>query len=155
MEWDRKTRAMRESKDLKKLDFHELFADLKAYELELGIRTEYDPSTPQPTKALAAATSILTANEEASKRKSAYHITKKTMSLFFKKFGKLMRKNSLILIIIVKMINLMITKLVLTVERRVISLYIVTNPRKIIRSPLKRDGPNMIHKEGLSKSFDY
>ncbi|XP_073133790.1 uncharacterized protein [Henckelia pumila] len=39
-EWDVKTIAMRESKDLSKLELHDLFADLKAYEFELGIRTE-------------------------------------------------------------------------------------------------------------------
>ncbi|XP_073045749.1 uncharacterized protein [Primulina eburnea] len=39
-EWDVKTIAMRESKDLNKLELHDFFADLKAYEFELGIRTE-------------------------------------------------------------------------------------------------------------------
>ncbi|XP_073124475.1 uncharacterized protein [Henckelia pumila] len=39
-EWDVKTISMRESKDLNKLELHDLFADLKAYEFELGIRTE-------------------------------------------------------------------------------------------------------------------
>ncbi|KZV55771.1 hypothetical protein F511_25977 [Dorcoceras hygrometricum] len=34
-EWDVKTMAMRESKDLNKLDLHDLFANLKAYEFEL------------------------------------------------------------------------------------------------------------------------
>lgn len=32
-EWDVKMTAMRESKDLNKLELHDLFADLKAYEL--------------------------------------------------------------------------------------------------------------------------
>ncbi|XP_075497824.1 uncharacterized protein LOC142535171 [Primulina tabacum] len=36
-EWDVKTIAMRESKDLNKLELHDLFADLKAYEFELEI----------------------------------------------------------------------------------------------------------------------
>ncbi|XP_075473884.1 uncharacterized protein LOC142504931 [Primulina tabacum] len=53
-EWDVKTIAMRESKDLNKLELHDLFADLKAYEFELGIQTEEDPSTSQQTKALPA-----------------------------------------------------------------------------------------------------
>ncbi|XP_073309953.1 uncharacterized protein [Primulina huaijiensis] len=44
-EWDVKTIAMRESKDLNKLELHDLFADLKAYEFELAIRTEEDLST--------------------------------------------------------------------------------------------------------------
>ncbi|XP_073121208.1 uncharacterized protein [Henckelia pumila] len=33
-EWDVKTMAMRESKDLNKLELHDLFSDLKAYEFE-------------------------------------------------------------------------------------------------------------------------
>ncbi|XP_073137639.1 uncharacterized protein [Henckelia pumila] len=37
-EWDVKTMAMRESKDLNKLELHDLFADLKAYEFELQTR---------------------------------------------------------------------------------------------------------------------
>ncbi|XP_075489488.1 uncharacterized protein LOC142528329 [Primulina tabacum] len=51
-EWDVKTIAMRESKYLNKLELHDLFADLKAYEFELGIRIEEDPLTSQQTKAL-------------------------------------------------------------------------------------------------------
>ncbi|KZV25404.1 hypothetical protein F511_07288 [Dorcoceras hygrometricum] len=53
-EWDVKTMAMRESKDLNKLELHDLFANLKAYEFELETRSEAGPSTSQPTKALAA-----------------------------------------------------------------------------------------------------
>ncbi|XP_075479472.1 uncharacterized protein LOC142520362 [Primulina tabacum] len=49
-EWDVKTIAMRESKDLNKLELHDLFADLKAYEFELGIRTEEEPSATQQTR---------------------------------------------------------------------------------------------------------
>ncbi|KZV44161.1 hypothetical protein F511_13084 [Dorcoceras hygrometricum] len=52
-EWDVKMMAMHESKDLKKLELHDLFANLKAYEFELETRSEA-PSTSQPTKALAA-----------------------------------------------------------------------------------------------------
>ncbi|XP_073137871.1 uncharacterized protein [Henckelia pumila] len=52
-EWDVKTMAMRESKDLNKLELHDLFADLKAYEFELQTREE-DQSTSQLTKALTA-----------------------------------------------------------------------------------------------------
>ncbi|KZV20393.1 hypothetical protein F511_31419 [Dorcoceras hygrometricum] len=37
-EWDVKTMAMRESKDLNKLELHDLFANLKAYEFELETR---------------------------------------------------------------------------------------------------------------------
>ncbi|KZV57139.1 hypothetical protein F511_41268 [Dorcoceras hygrometricum] len=53
-EWDVKTMAMRESKDLNKLELHDLFANLKAYEFELETRSEAGPSTSQPKKALAA-----------------------------------------------------------------------------------------------------
>ncbi|KZV20531.1 hypothetical protein F511_30624, partial [Dorcoceras hygrometricum] len=55
-EWDVKTMAMRESKDLNKLELHDLFANLKACEFELETRSEAGPSTSQPTKALAATT---------------------------------------------------------------------------------------------------
>ncbi|KZV44668.1 hypothetical protein F511_35681 [Dorcoceras hygrometricum] len=53
-EWDVKTMAIRESKDLNKLYLHDLFANLKAYEFELETRSEAEPSKSQLTKALAA-----------------------------------------------------------------------------------------------------
>ncbi|KZV26287.1 hypothetical protein F511_41692 [Dorcoceras hygrometricum] len=56
-EWDVKTMAMRESKDLNRLELHDLFANLKAYKFELETRSEAGPSTSQPTKALPATTS--------------------------------------------------------------------------------------------------
>ncbi|XP_073016680.1 uncharacterized protein [Primulina eburnea] len=93
-EWDVKTIAMRESKDLYKLELHDLFADLKAYEFELGIRTEEEPSTTQQTKALAAATVTLPVEESTSK-KSAEQLSNEAMSLFVNKFGKFMRKNQM------------------------------------------------------------
>ncbi|XP_073298512.1 uncharacterized protein [Primulina huaijiensis] len=52
-ERDVKTMAIRESKDLNKVEFHDLFADLKAYEFEMQIR-EGEPSTPAATTALTA-----------------------------------------------------------------------------------------------------
>ncbi|KZV24743.1 hypothetical protein F511_34189 [Dorcoceras hygrometricum] len=52
-EWDVKTMAIRESKDLNKLELHDLFANLKAYEFELETRSGEGPSTSQPTQALA------------------------------------------------------------------------------------------------------
>ncbi|KZV28249.1 hypothetical protein F511_02119 [Dorcoceras hygrometricum] len=58
-EWDVKTMAMRESKDLNKMELHELFSNLKAYEFELETRSEAGPSTSQPKKALAATTAEL------------------------------------------------------------------------------------------------
>ncbi|KZV56849.1 hypothetical protein F511_17022 [Dorcoceras hygrometricum] len=54
-EWDVKTMAMRESKDLNKMELHDLFANLKAYEFELETRSEAVPSTSQATQALAIA----------------------------------------------------------------------------------------------------
>ncbi|KZV20922.1 hypothetical protein F511_08836 [Dorcoceras hygrometricum] len=42
-EWDVKTMAMRESKDLNKLELYDLFANLKAYEFELETRSEAGP----------------------------------------------------------------------------------------------------------------
>ncbi|XP_073275435.1 uncharacterized protein [Primulina huaijiensis] len=52
-EWDVKTMAMRELKDLSKVELHDLFADLKAYEFELQTR-EGEPSTPVAITALTA-----------------------------------------------------------------------------------------------------
>ncbi|KZV20927.1 hypothetical protein F511_08841 [Dorcoceras hygrometricum] len=64
-EWDVKTMAMRESKDLNKLELHDLFANLKAYEFELETRSEAGLSTSKQTKALAA-----TKSKQCSPRKS-------------------------------------------------------------------------------------
>ncbi|XP_075478913.1 uncharacterized protein LOC142519768 [Primulina tabacum] len=69
-EWDVKTIVMRESKDLNKLELHDLFADLKAYEFELGIRNEEEPSTSQQMKALAATTVTLPVEESTKSEKS-------------------------------------------------------------------------------------
>ncbi|XP_075483738.1 uncharacterized protein LOC142523890 [Primulina tabacum] len=91
-ECDVKTIAMRESKDLNKLELHDMFADLKAYEFELGIRNKDEPSKTQQTKALAAATVTLPVEESTSK-KSAEQLSNEAMSLFVKKFSKFMRKN--------------------------------------------------------------
>ncbi|KZV34514.1 hypothetical protein F511_21751 [Dorcoceras hygrometricum] len=88
-EWDVKTMAMRESKDLNKMELHDLFANLKAYEFELETRSEA-PSTSQPTKALAA-TTIEQCSPSTSK--SAEQLSDDVMSLFAKKFGKFMRKS--------------------------------------------------------------
>ncbi|KZV30462.1 hypothetical protein F511_33723, partial [Dorcoceras hygrometricum] len=73
-EWDVKTMAMRELKDLNKLELHDLFANLKAYVFELETRSEAGPSTSQPTKALAATTT-----EQCSPSKSAEHISNDSM----------------------------------------------------------------------------
>ncbi|KZV30033.1 hypothetical protein F511_19259 [Dorcoceras hygrometricum] len=89
-EWDVKTMAMRESKDLNKLEMHDLFANLKAYEFELETRSEAGPSTFEPTKELAATTSEQCS---PSMSKSAEQLSNDAMSLFVKKFGKFMRKS--------------------------------------------------------------
>ncbi|KZV38503.1 hypothetical protein F511_40259 [Dorcoceras hygrometricum] len=89
-EWDVKTMAMRESKDLNKLELHDLFTNLKAYEFELETRSEA-PSTFQPTKALAATASVEQCSPSTSK--SAEQLSNDAMSLFVKKFGKFMRRS--------------------------------------------------------------
>ncbi|KZV29017.1 hypothetical protein F511_43999 [Dorcoceras hygrometricum] len=89
-EWDVKTMAMRESKDLNKLELHDLFANLKAYEFELETRAEDGPSTSQPTKALAATTSEQCS---PSTSKTADQLSNDVMSLFVKKFGKYLRRS--------------------------------------------------------------
>ncbi|KZV39771.1 hypothetical protein F511_08233 [Dorcoceras hygrometricum] len=67
-EWDVKKMVMRESKDLNKLELHDLFANLKAYEFELETRSEAGPSTSQPTKAFAATTSELSSPRTSKSR---------------------------------------------------------------------------------------
>ncbi|KZV28506.1 hypothetical protein F511_15586 [Dorcoceras hygrometricum] len=88
-EWDVKTMAMRESKDLNKMELHDLFANLKAYEFELETRSEA-PSTSQPTKALAA---VSAEPCSPSTSKSADQLSDDVMSLFVKKFGKYLRRS--------------------------------------------------------------
>ncbi|XP_073119904.1 uncharacterized protein [Henckelia pumila] len=87
-EWDVKTMAMRESKDLNKLELHDLFADLKAYEFELQTREE-DQSTSQLTKVLTA----VKIESPAKTKKSAEQLSSDAISLFVKKFGKFIRRN--------------------------------------------------------------
>ncbi|KZV17316.1 hypothetical protein F511_03927 [Dorcoceras hygrometricum] len=89
-EWDVKTMAMRESKDLNKLELHDLFANLKAYEFELETRSEA-PSTSQPTKALAATTTTEQCSPSTSK--SADQLNDDVMSLFAKNFEKYLRRS--------------------------------------------------------------
>ncbi|KZV23040.1 hypothetical protein F511_28800 [Dorcoceras hygrometricum] len=89
-EWDVKTMAMRESKDLNKMELHDLFANLKAYEFELETRSEAGPSTSQPTKALAATTAEPCS---PSTSKLADQLSDDVMSLFVKKFGKYLRRS--------------------------------------------------------------
>ncbi|XP_073137970.1 uncharacterized protein [Henckelia pumila] len=87
-EWDVKTMTMRQSKDLNKLELHDLFADLKAYEFELQTREE-DQSTSQLTKALTA----VKIESPAKSKKIAEQLSSDAMSLFVKKFGKFIKRN--------------------------------------------------------------
>ncbi|XP_073153420.1 uncharacterized protein [Henckelia pumila] len=87
-EWDVKTMAMRESKDLNKLELHDLFANLKPYEFELQTREE-DQSTSKLTKALTA----VKIESPAQPEKTAEQLSSDAMSLFVKKFGKFIRRN--------------------------------------------------------------
>ncbi|KZV42862.1 hypothetical protein F511_17466 [Dorcoceras hygrometricum] len=87
-EWDVKTVAMRESKDLNKLELQDLFANLKAYEFELETRSEA-LSTSQPTKDLAATSEQCS----PSTSKSTEQLSNDAMSLFVKKFGKFLRRS--------------------------------------------------------------
>ncbi|XP_073120107.1 uncharacterized protein [Henckelia pumila] len=83
-----KTMAMIESKDLNKLELHDLFADLKAYEFELQTREE-DQSTSQLTKALTT----VKIESPIQPEKTAEQLSSDSMSLFVKKFGKFIRRN--------------------------------------------------------------
>lgn len=78
--WDVKTIGMRESEELSKLEFHDLFVDLKSYELELGIQIEEDPSTSVTTKALIA-TVVAPLVERTSRKNSAEQLSNEVMSL--------------------------------------------------------------------------
>ncbi|KZV17674.1 hypothetical protein F511_15352 [Dorcoceras hygrometricum] len=82
--------AMRESKYLNKLELHDMFANLKAYEFELETRYEAGPSASQPIKALEATTSEQCS---PSTSKSAEQLSNDAMSLYVKKFGKYLRKS--------------------------------------------------------------
>ncbi|XP_073271526.1 uncharacterized protein [Primulina huaijiensis] len=104
-EWDVKTMAMRVSKDLNKLELHDLFADLKAYEFELEVRSEEEPSSNLPTKALIATTdttivavvvipqALPAITIDIASEKNAKQIRSDAMSLFVKKFSRFMKKN--------------------------------------------------------------
>ncbi|KZV41208.1 hypothetical protein F511_17167 [Dorcoceras hygrometricum] len=91
-EWDVKTMAIRELKDLNKLELHDLFANLKAYEFELETKAEMEPSTSQPTKALAA--SIPDQNPCSTDSRSTDEMSKDAMALLIRKFGKFLRKQN-------------------------------------------------------------
>lgn len=99
-EWDVKTIAMRESKDLNKLQLCDLFADLKAYEFELEIRSSEEPSTSQVSQAFTASTPTTTASPTVvnpvtknNSEKTAVQISDDAMSLFVRKFSKFMKRN--------------------------------------------------------------
>ncbi|XP_073298500.1 uncharacterized protein [Primulina huaijiensis] len=91
-DWDVKTMTMtmtmRESKVLNKVELHDLFGDLKAYEFEMQTR-EGEPSTPAATTTLIAYKLEPTGSVE----KIADQLSNDAMSFFVKKFGKFMRRN--------------------------------------------------------------
>ncbi|XP_047313880.1 uncharacterized protein LOC124917513 [Impatiens glandulifera] len=82
-EWNIKTMAMWESKDLNKIKMYDLFADLKAYEFEINSRNEKKSSMAAITK------SLVTTKETLSlvAVKSLEQISDDAMSLFVKKCG--------------------------------------------------------------------
>ena len=93
-EWEVKTVAMKESRDLNQIELHDFFADLKAYEFEKNSRKEEeDASTSTPTsvtKALVAAE----VKPAPAAAKSADQLCEDAMALFMKKFGRFMKNNN-------------------------------------------------------------
>ncbi|XP_073290536.1 uncharacterized protein [Primulina huaijiensis] len=105
-EWDVKTMALRVSKDLNKLELHNLFADLKAYEFELEVRSGEESSSNLPTKALATTATTITTPAavvvpqavpasiiESTSEMTAEKISNDAISLFVKKLSRFMKKN--------------------------------------------------------------
>ena len=88
-EWDIKTMAMREAKNLNKLELHELFEDLKAYEFEMNTRNG-EVAPYNPTHALVAAEST---GPSTSNAKLADQLSNDIMALFIKKFDKFKKGN--------------------------------------------------------------
>lgn len=88
--------TMRESKDLSKLELHDLFPDLKAYEFELEVRSGEEASSSQSTKSLIAANLVTNSFSnvavETTAKQTAEQISNEAMSLFLKKFSRFMNK---------------------------------------------------------------
>ncbi|XP_047331898.1 glycosyltransferase BC10-like [Impatiens glandulifera] len=84
-EWDIKTIAMKESKDLNKIELYDLFIDLNVYEFEINSRNEEEESTSITTQAL------VTAEEPPASTsvKSVEQINDDAMPLFVKKFERI------------------------------------------------------------------
>ncbi|KZV57770.1 hypothetical protein F511_13315 [Dorcoceras hygrometricum] len=132
-EWDVKTMAMQESKDLKKLELHDLFANLKAYEFELETRAESEPSTSQPTKALAATIP----EQSPSSSKLAEEISNDVMSLFIKNLENLCESITLnppLSIHLKRILLLLMMTNVIIVTGRVTSLLTAGSPSWMPRS---------------------
>ncbi|XP_047320480.1 uncharacterized protein LOC124924492 [Impatiens glandulifera] len=87
--WDIKIMVMRESRNLHKMEFHDMFADLKAHEFEMNSRNEDKPSSSTVTQALVSSMELIV----PSPIKSAEQFSKDAMTLLVKKLGKFMRKN--------------------------------------------------------------
>lgn len=141
-EWDVKTMAMRESKDLNQIELHDLFENLKAYEVELKIR-EGDEPTSQVTKALSA----LKMEPSGSNEKTAEQISSDAMAMFVKRFleNSLERTKEVhIKSNIIKRIKLMIQRLVIIVGRLDTLLSTAPNLRKLIIDQLREKKNHLI-----------
>lgn len=88
---------MRESNDLRKLELHDLYAYLKAYDFELEVRIGQEPLSSQPTKALTIASSVTNSSTsspaETMPKRTVEQINDDVMSLFVKKFSRFMKNN--------------------------------------------------------------
>ncbi|XP_075479404.1 DNA polymerase-like [Primulina tabacum] len=86
--WDVETMATKDSKDLNKVELHDLFADLKANEFDMQTM-EGEQIDPSVTTTL----STLKLEPTTSFENSVEQLSNDTMSLFVRKFEKLMINN--------------------------------------------------------------
>ena len=89
-EWDIKTVAMKEIKDLNKLELHDLFVDLKAYEFEKNSRKEEEQSSSTSTKALVTAEEPRASTADQTSAKTADQISSNQMASFVEMIGNFM-----------------------------------------------------------------
>ncbi|MDQ9785617.1 zinc finger CCHC domain-containing protein, partial [Serratia marcescens] len=95
-EWDIKTMAMRESKDLKKIPLHQLFEDLKTYEFEMSMRNEEstESSYKNTSQALKASRTDKASTSTEAKAEKLVEQMSSMMALFTKKYGKFVKPNA-------------------------------------------------------------
>lgn len=76
-----KTMTIRESKDLSKLELHDLLVDLKDYEFELEVRSGEETSSSQPTKDLTTAvvTNSSTVSAETVPKRTIENLSNNSM----------------------------------------------------------------------------